>query len=87
MKETILDNLLANKTPASMKVLKATNYFRERTPSQQQQLKAHYERIIGLAKGDIPGPESGRLKYMIPHWEKGLEILNEVIHEREMQNK
>lgn len=70
-----------------MKVLKATNYFRERTPSQQQQLKAHYERIIGLAKGDIPGPESGRLKYMIPHWEKGLEILNEVIHEREMQNK
>lgn len=63
----------------------ARSYFRERTAEQQLKMKADYEHIISLAKGEICGPDSGKLKYMIPYWEEGLRILNEVINERSQQ--
>lgn len=85
--KTTEQDILVNDMVRDQSRIVFRNFLAEKTTEQLLKMKANDERNIGLAKGEIAGPECGKFSWMLPAWEKGLEILNEVIHEREMQNK
>lgn len=65
-------------------------YFRSLTDMQRQKEKAHYEYLLAVERDEIPPKKNIitgkvfrpiKMPWMIPAWESGLKLLNEVIEE------
>lgn len=60
----------------------APRYFRGLTPEMRRKWKYQYEECLRME--DDPGymPKTPRVPWMIPHWQLGLQILEEVMKEK-----
>jgi hypothetical protein len=56
--------------------LSVSEHFKKMSPKQRLERKANYESLIKKAKNR----ELHSMPWMLPYWESGLKILNEVIN-------
>jgi len=61
------------------------NFFRSIPAASREHRKAAYEHLIGVENGSIPS-RTAKMPWMLPAWENGLKILNEVIEESNQSN-
>jgi hypothetical protein len=60
-------------------------FFRSLPASSRQNRKEAYEHLIAVEKGEVY-VKHRKMPWMLPAWEHGLAILNEVISELDAQN-
>jgi hypothetical protein len=56
------------------------SFFSSLSASSRQQRKQAYEHLIAVEKGIVPF-KGAKMPWMLPAWENGLQMLNEVIEE------
>jgi hypothetical protein len=61
------------------------DFFRSLPASSRHLRKEAYEHLISVEKGEIY-VKHAKMPWMLPAWERGLAVLNEVISELDSQN-